>query len=223
MKTLGGKYLTRRLLQCIRYMFKKKSDSLSETCASVATNYWLFCAVVISCRRKLKADISAAFPSLSAEEVAELVPNKEDLNVVKIYANKGDSVTLYVLHKNPLFFELGKHLYPTGDTLETQRPLLSILFTPVLWYISVYMLWRFPAALPTFRTWPPVLQKLIGGAGMLLFVCTHVKKKKHLTWKLHWLDPDTVLRPHAAGCGDVFKRPSRCATRRQLRCYSRQQ
>lgn len=66
-------------------------------------------------RRKLKADISTAFPSLSADELSELVPNKEEINVVKIYAHKGEAVTLYVLHKNPLFFELEKRLYPTGN------------------------------------------------------------------------------------------------------------
>lgn len=102
-------------------------------------------AIKGSDRRKLKADICAAFPSLSAGELSELLPNKEELNVVKIYAHKGDSVTLYVLHKNPLFFELEKRLYPT-----------------------VYVLWRYPALLPTFRTWPPVLQKLIGGADLML-------------------------------------------------------
>uniref|UniRef100_A0A3B4UQH6 Eukaryotic translation initiation factor 2D n=1 Tax=Seriola dumerili TaxID=41447 RepID=A0A3B4UQH6_SERDU len=96
-------------------------------------------------RRKLKADISAAFPSLSADELSELVPNKEEINVVKIYAHKGEAVTLYVLHKNPLFFELEKRLYPT-----------------------VYVLWRYPALLPTLRTWTPVLQKLIGGADLML-------------------------------------------------------
>ncbi|XP_069580177.1 eukaryotic translation initiation factor 2D [Brachyistius frenatus] len=96
-------------------------------------------------RRKLKADISTAFPSLSADQLCELIPNKEELNVVKIYAHKGDSMTVYVLHKNPLFFELEKQLYPT-----------------------VYVLWRYPALIPTFRTWPPVLQKLSGGADLML-------------------------------------------------------
>nr|XP_019951500.1 PREDICTED: eukaryotic translation initiation factor 2D [Paralichthys olivaceus] len=96
-------------------------------------------------RRKLKADISAAFPSLCADELSELIPNKEELNVVKIYAHKGDAVTLYVLHKNPLFFEVEKRLHPT-----------------------VYVLWRYPALLPTFKTWSPVLQKLIGGADLML-------------------------------------------------------
>lgn len=96
-------------------------------------------------RRKLKTDIAAAFPVLSADELSELVPNKEELNVVKIYAHKGDAVTLYVLNKNPFFFELEKRLYPT-----------------------VYVLWRFPALCPVFTTWPPVLQKLSGGADLML-------------------------------------------------------
>ncbi|KAM6924555.1 eukaryotic translation initiation factor 2D [Xenentodon cancila] len=96
-------------------------------------------------RRKLKADLLAAFPLLSADELSELVPNKEDLNVVKIYAHKGEAVTFYVLQKNPLFFELEKRLHPT-----------------------VYVLWRHPALLPVFRTWPPVLQKLVGGADLML-------------------------------------------------------
>lgn len=96
-------------------------------------------------KRKLKADISASFPSLSADELSELIPNKEELNVVKIYAHKGDSVILYVHQKNPVFFELEKRLYPT-----------------------VYLLWRYPALLPAFRTWSPVLQKLIGGADLML-------------------------------------------------------
>ncbi|XP_058499972.1 eukaryotic translation initiation factor 2D isoform X1 [Solea solea] len=102
-------------------------------------------AIKGSDRRKLKADISAAFPSLSADELSELIPNKEELTVVKIYAHKGDAVTLYVLHKNPQFFELEKHVYPT-----------------------VYALWRYPALLPTFKTWLPVLQKMIGGADLML-------------------------------------------------------
>lgn len=71
--------------------------------------------LVPTLRRKLRADIAAAFPSLGADDLSELVPNKEELNVVKIYAHKGDAVTLYVLHKNPLFFELEKRLYPTGE------------------------------------------------------------------------------------------------------------
>ncbi|KAL7884271.1 hypothetical protein AOLI_G00070410 [Acnodon oligacanthus] len=96
-------------------------------------------------RRKLRADVSAAFPSLSADDLNELVPNKEEVNVVKIFAHKGDAVILYALHKNPVFFQLEKQLYPT-----------------------VYTLWRYPDLLPAFTTWAPVVQKLIGGADLML-------------------------------------------------------
>ncbi|XP_041091899.1 eukaryotic translation initiation factor 2D-like isoform X3 [Polyodon spathula] len=82
---------------------------------------------------------------LSAEQISKLIPNKEDLNVVKVYTHKGDSVTLYVLHENPIFFEVEKKLYPT-----------------------VYTLWLFPDLLPVFTTWPAVLQKLAGGADLML-------------------------------------------------------
>ncbi|KAJ8257401.1 hypothetical protein GJAV_G00185210 [Gymnothorax javanicus] len=96
-------------------------------------------------RRKLRTDVSNAFPTLSIEDLNELVPNKEELNVVKIYAHKGDALNLYVLHKTPIFFELEKQLYPT-----------------------VYTLWRYPNLLPTFITWPAVLPKLTGGADLML-------------------------------------------------------
>ncbi|XP_062396275.1 eukaryotic translation initiation factor 2D isoform X1 [Sardina pilchardus] len=96
-------------------------------------------------RRKLRADISTAFPSLSVDELSELVPNKDELNVVKVYAHKGDGITFYVLHKNPIFFQLEKQIYPT-----------------------VYTLWRYPDMLPALRTWPAVIQKLVGGADLML-------------------------------------------------------
>ncbi|KAL4645975.1 eukaryotic translation initiation factor 2D [Arapaima gigas] len=102
-------------------------------------------AIKGSDRRKLRADVSAAFPALSADHVSSLVPNKEELNVVKVYTHKGDAVTVYVLHRNPLFFEAEKQIYPT-----------------------VYTLWQFPDLLPAFATWPPVVQKLAGGADLML-------------------------------------------------------
>jgi len=89
-------------------------------------------SVVFPCRRKLKADIGAAFPSLTAAQLAELVPTKEELSVVKVYAHRGDALTLYVLHRNPLFFQLEKQLYPTGEYGE--RP--ALLFGGVCLFFS---------------------------------------------------------------------------------------
>lgn len=107
--------------KCHRWVFKifkilsvKFATSVS---LAVAITALILTSLVSVPRRKLKADISAALPSLTADELSELVPNKEELSVVKIYAHKGDAVTLYVLNKNPLFFELEKQLYPTGETL----------------------------------------------------------------------------------------------------------
>ncbi|XP_059001356.1 uncharacterized protein LOC131814437 isoform X2 [Mustela lutreola] len=64
-------------------------------------------------RRKLRADVAAAFPTLGTDQVSALVPGKEELNVVKLYAHRGDAVTVYVCAGNPILFELEKNLYPT--------------------------------------------------------------------------------------------------------------
>ncbi|XP_067913387.1 eukaryotic translation initiation factor 2D isoform X2 [Heterodontus francisci] len=102
-------------------------------------------AIKGSDRRKLRTDIQSAFPSLSNDQLSHLIPNKEELNVVKMYLHKGESVTAYVLNKNPIFFEVNKRLYPT-----------------------VYTLWSHPDLLATFTTWRPVLPKLAGGADLML-------------------------------------------------------
>ncbi|NXG64440.1 EIF2D factor, partial [Hemiprocne comata] len=96
-------------------------------------------------RRKLRTDVAAAFPNLSAEQLTEFIPNKEELNVIKIYSHKGEAVTVYMNNRNPILFEIEKALYPT-----------------------VYTLWVYPDLLPAFSTWPPVLQKLAGGADLML-------------------------------------------------------
>lgn len=102
-------------------------------------------AIKGSDRRKLRADVTAAFPTLGTDQVSELVPGKEELNIVKLYAYRGDAVTVYVSDGNPILFELEKNLYPT-----------------------VYTLWSYPDLLPTFTTWPLVLEKLVGGADLML-------------------------------------------------------
>ncbi|XP_058131105.1 eukaryotic translation initiation factor 2D isoform X2 [Dasypus novemcinctus] len=102
-------------------------------------------AIKGSDRRKLRADVTAAFPTIGTDQVSELIPGKEELNILKLYAHKGDAVTVYVSGGNPILFELEKNLYPT-----------------------VYTLWSYPDLLPTFVTWPLVLEKLVGGADLML-------------------------------------------------------
>ncbi|KAK7812494.1 hypothetical protein U0070_020774 [Myodes glareolus] len=70
-------------------------------------------AIKGSDRRKLRADVTAAFPTLGTDRVSELIPGKEELNVMKLYAHKGDTVTVYMSGGNPILFELEKNLYPT--------------------------------------------------------------------------------------------------------------
>ena len=76
------------------------------------------------CRRKLRADVTAVFPTLGTDQVSELVPGKEELNIVKLYAHRGDAVTVYVSGGNPILFELEKNLYPTGMAMGWRWPLL---------------------------------------------------------------------------------------------------
>ncbi|XP_059529918.1 eukaryotic translation initiation factor 2D isoform X3 [Myotis daubentonii] len=70
-------------------------------------------AIKGSDRRKLRADVTAAFPALGTDQASELVPAKEELSIVKLYAHRGDAVTVYVSGGNPVLFELEKNLYPT--------------------------------------------------------------------------------------------------------------
>ncbi|XP_078297410.1 uncharacterized protein LOC144614939 [Panthera onca] len=68
-------------------------------------------AIKGSDRRKLRADVMAAFPTLGTDQVSVLVPGKEELNIVKLYAHRGDAVTVYVSGGNPILFEVEKNLY----------------------------------------------------------------------------------------------------------------
>ncbi|CAI5777722.1 eukaryotic translation initiation factor 2D isoform X1 [Podarcis lilfordi] len=102
-------------------------------------------AIKGSDRRKLRNDVAATFPTLTSEQLSEIVPNKEELNIIKLYAHKGDALTVYANGRIPVLFEIEKRLYPT-----------------------VYTLWSHPHLLPAFSTWPPVLHKLAGGADLML-------------------------------------------------------
>nr|XP_020666327.1 eukaryotic translation initiation factor 2D [Pogona vitticeps] len=102
-------------------------------------------AIKGSDRRKLRSDVAATFPMLTSEQLSEILPNKEELNVIKLYTHRGEALTVYANSRNPVLFEIEKTLYPT-----------------------VYTLWSYPYLLPAFSTWPPVLQKLTGGADLML-------------------------------------------------------
>ncbi|XP_013401541.1 eukaryotic translation initiation factor 2D-like [Lingula anatina] len=102
-------------------------------------------AIKGSDRKKLRAELEVQFPSLPSDQWTDLVPNKEEMSIMKIYSHSGESVVVYVLHKNPIFFEVNRCLFPT-----------------------VYTLWKNPDIVPVFTTWPPVFEKISGGADLML-------------------------------------------------------
>lgn len=55
--------------------------------------------------KKLRVELSEAFPSLTPDDLAALVPNKEDVVVIRMYCYKGESVLVYqVSHLSLLSF-----------------------------------------------------------------------------------------------------------------------
>nr|XP_051677229.1 eukaryotic translation initiation factor 2D isoform X2 [Oryctolagus cuniculus] len=109
-------------------------------------------AIKGSDRRKLRADVAAAFPTLGTDQVSELVPGKEELNTVKLYAHRGDAVTV---DRRVRLCQVPRRL--------------SVRWLSDFWFVCVvYMLWSHPDLLPTFTTWPLVLEKLVGGADLML-------------------------------------------------------
>jgi translation initiation factor 2D len=64
--------------------------------------------------------VEKCFQLITSEQLAVVVPNKEEMTTMKIYTSSGESVTVYCLSKNPVFFEINKELFPTGIyTLES--------------------------------------------------------------------------------------------------------
>ncbi|GFR72688.1 eukaryotic translation initiation factor 2D-like [Elysia marginata] len=96
-------------------------------------------------RKKLRSDVRSQFPSLSDDDVATLIPIKEEMVSFKINTHSDDNAVLYYSGKNPVFYHIFKSLFPT-----------------------VYTMWQHPEILPSFRTWPPVFEKLQKGADLML-------------------------------------------------------
>ena len=65
-------------------------------------------------RKKLRNEIGKQFPALSADDLSALVPNKEDMTIMKISTYSGQNLLVYNLHGNPAFFQIETQVYPTG-------------------------------------------------------------------------------------------------------------
>lgn len=96
-------------------------------------------------RKKLYSEISAAFPTLTEEEVQNLMPRKEAVSSMKIMTHSGAIGKLYCASDVPMFFQLDSGMYPT-----------------------IYTLWHHPDLLHSFTTHHGVIQKLASGADLML-------------------------------------------------------
>ena len=65
-------------------------------------------------RRKIRDTISKTFPDIPKETLTSLIPNKEEMSVMKILTYGERNVTCYCLKKNPIFFEVDGYILPTG-------------------------------------------------------------------------------------------------------------
>ena len=68
------------------------------------------CQMKGSDKKKLKAQVKAQF-SISDSDTASLeilFPPKDDFKSIKIYTHNGESVVVYSVGKDPLFFEIDK-------------------------------------------------------------------------------------------------------------------
>ncbi|XP_068216132.1 eukaryotic translation initiation factor 2D-like isoform X2 [Palaemon carinicauda] len=98
-------------------------------------------------RKKLRAELAQVFPLLTSEDLTKLIPNKEDVTLIRMHCYKGENVHVYQVQKDPAFFclEREKMIYPT-----------------------VYTLWKYPDLMHTFTTHTPVIDVLLGGADLML-------------------------------------------------------
>ena len=102
-------------------------------------------------KKKFKARIVAQFmlPECDRNTLDCLVPAKEDASLTKIYTYSGESVIVYSVGKDPIFFEIDKQ---------------KILFP------TVYALWKCPNLLgrKVLSTVSGVIPKITNGADLML-------------------------------------------------------
>lgn len=99
-------------------------------------------------RKNLKASLLKSFPTLTDEDLSVVVPNKEEMSVMKIETHSGLIVTAHLLGKKPIVFHDREQLYPT-----------------------IFFLWLLPPDKPLFHyftTWHEVVPKLANGADLML-------------------------------------------------------
>lgn len=90
----------------------------------------------------------SAFPSLTDNDVQNLLPKKEAISFMKVVTHSGEICKLYCVAKIPMFFQLDQSTVPLFPT--------------------IYTLWQHPNLLYTFKTHRSVIPKLASGASLML-------------------------------------------------------
>ncbi|XP_012265071.2 eukaryotic translation initiation factor 2D [Athalia rosae] len=96
-------------------------------------------------RKKLYAEIAAAFPTLTDEQIQNLLPRRDSISSLKIMTHSGEIGKLFCASEVPMFFQLDSGIYPT-----------------------IFTLWHHPDLLYNFTTHDGVIQKLASGANLML-------------------------------------------------------
>ncbi|XP_057656877.1 eukaryotic translation initiation factor 2D [Diorhabda carinulata] len=96
-------------------------------------------------RRNFRDSIFKAFPNLTENDVNELLPKKEPLNILKVVTHNDIVLNVYTVQKRPIFFELDSKLFPT-----------------------VFLLWKFPEIIYAFTTHLQVMDFITSGADLML-------------------------------------------------------
>ncbi|KAK9890171.1 hypothetical protein WA026_008975 [Henosepilachna vigintioctopunctata] len=96
-------------------------------------------------RKNIKDKIHKQYPSLTEDDLNNLLPKKDVLNTVKVVTASGEIIHIYTIQKKPLCFELYGKMFPT-----------------------LYFLWQFPNLIHNFTTHKDVLGFINSGADLML-------------------------------------------------------
>lgn len=85
------------------------------------------------------------FPNLSENDVNELLPKKDALNVLKVVTHDERVFNVYTIQKQPTIFEIDGRIFPT-----------------------IFLLWKFPTLKYCFTTHKEVMNFITSGADLML-------------------------------------------------------
>ena len=116
-RTLAKQLLVKQMIpQLVLINLGSKFDGESHTSSNWAVMFSV-------CRRKLRAEVGKAFLSLSDESLlSEIIPNKEEMSVMRIMSHSGQAAVAYCVSGEPVFFEVQGKIFPTGEGRVGREP-----------------------------------------------------------------------------------------------------